>query len=695
MRGAAKDAGPDDENRTRLPWWKKTLFAFAVLFGCLASLEASLWLFGVETLLVKEDPYVGFADTLPLFVPRRDADGRLWMTTAENKLAWFNDQRFPRHKTPGTRRVFCLGGSTTYGHPYDDSTSFAAWMRELLPAAAPDTTWEVINAGGISYASYRVAVVMQELAAYEPDLFVVYTGNNEFLEQRTYGELRRLPPIVLRVSAALAHTRIFSAARRLVDRPSSSGEARDLLAAEVDAVLDHTVGPASYQRNDAQRQRILEHFEFNLARMAMLARDCGAELVLVVPAVNLRDCSPFKSDTASGLATEEIDSQQGRLQLVDRLQQQGRLEEALAVAEQAAAVDPRHAGTQFRIGQLLLALERPARASIAFQRAADEDVCTLRIPSDFQQAVRRAAVAQRVMLVDFDQRLKNQTLVRLGHNIPGDESFLDHVHLTIHGYRSLAAVILEQLAGQQLFTIGELDASDIQAATERIESRIDRRQHAVAERNLAKVLGWAGKHHQAGRLALQALQTLPEDPESLVIAGAYVRNQGDLLRGSEYLRRAVQQMPDYAEARLLYGAMLVDAERWDEARDQFQALVQLRSDDAAAWRMVGAILVRQQQPAEAQRYLLRSLQLADEAETRFQLALALQQLDQIQQAIEQLQQVLVQNPRDDQARRLLQKLGDASDPPTCQTPPTTGGNAPPMVTPFTLHAMPPNTTSFH
>ena len=47
----------------------------------------------------------------------------------------------------------------------------------------------MINAGGISYASYRVAVVIKELARYEPDLFIIYTGHNEFLEERTYRTL--------------------------------------------------------------------------------------------------------------------------------------------------------------------------------------------------------------------------------------------------------------------------------------------------------------------------------------------------------------------------------------------------------------------------------------------------------------------------------------------------------------------------
>ena len=37
------------------------------------------------------------------------------------------------------------------------------------------------RSGGVSYASYRVAALMEELVRYEPDLFVIYSGHNEFL----------------------------------------------------------------------------------------------------------------------------------------------------------------------------------------------------------------------------------------------------------------------------------------------------------------------------------------------------------------------------------------------------------------------------------------------------------------------------------------------------------------------------------
>ena len=108
-----------------------------------------------------------------------------------------------RHKPPGTYRIVCLGGSATYGRPFFDHTSFAGWLRAFLPKADPSRNWEVINAGAISYASYRVKGLMAELARYEPDLFIAYMGHNEFLERRTYAGVFETPGLV-RDAAGLA-----------------------------------------------------------------------------------------------------------------------------------------------------------------------------------------------------------------------------------------------------------------------------------------------------------------------------------------------------------------------------------------------------------------------------------------------------------------------------------------------------------
>ncbi len=123
------------------------------------------------------------------------------------RLTFFCRQSFSRIKSPGTRRVFVLGGSTVQGRPFATETAFSTWLKLRLEAADPDARFEVVNCGGVSYASYRVAKIMEEVIAYQPDAIVIYTGHNEFLEDRTYAAVRELGPVrraITRVTSAWA-----------------------------------------------------------------------------------------------------------------------------------------------------------------------------------------------------------------------------------------------------------------------------------------------------------------------------------------------------------------------------------------------------------------------------------------------------------------------------------------------------------
>ena len=173
-----------------IPLGRKILFAAVMTVLVLGLVEIVLRIGGVDPVVDHDDPFVGFAGSELLFTERVLDDGTRVFVTAESKRGHFNVQRFAAEKPAGTLRVVCLGGSTTYGRPYDDRTSFAGWLRELLPEADPGRAVEVINAGGISYASYRVARIVDEMLAHEPDVLVIYTGHNEVDEERTYGAVR-------------------------------------------------------------------------------------------------------------------------------------------------------------------------------------------------------------------------------------------------------------------------------------------------------------------------------------------------------------------------------------------------------------------------------------------------------------------------------------------------------------------------
>jgi tetratricopeptide (TPR) repeat protein len=310
-----------------------------------------------------------------------------------------------------------------------------------------------------------------------------------------------------------------------------------------------------------------------------------------------------------------------------------------------------------------------------FERAVDEDVCPLRAPRSFRQAVRDLCTEHNIPLIDFELIVKNDCLAHHGHNIPGNEYFLDHVHPTLDGHKLLALHILSEMREADVFPgMQQPTGDEVEQAERRIQARIDRRAHAIAERNLAKVLNWAGKHEEAGRLAIKSLEVLPDDPESLVIGGAWLKSHGRLDEAIEHLQRAVEQMPDYPSARQLLGAFLVEVERYDEAREQFLAVAKQHPQDAEAWQMVGAILAEREQYADALPYYEQALKLApNDANLHYNYGLVLFRLgrhadaeDHFRTAIKQnagdlearyqLAQLLIETNRTDQARSDLREL---------------------------------------
>ena len=205
------------------------------------------------------------------------------------------------------------------------------------------------------------------------------------------------------------------------------------LPGEVNPILEHTVGPRSYTRDDKLRQQIVEHYRLNLGRMASIGRAAGAKVVLVVPASNLRHFSPFKSEHKAGLSAAEANRWQDLYQQAQELAQAGKLTDAMAVLEQAEAIDDRYAELHFRKGQLLYAGGRFGEAKRALKRARDEDVCPLRALTSMVEAVRAVAARQRLPMVDFEALIDG----RSDHTIPGNQQFLDHVHPTIAANRGL------------------------------------------------------------------------------------------------------------------------------------------------------------------------------------------------------------------------------------------------------------------
>ncbi len=631
MKDSSRRRSPEtkaNQKTSILQAFSLIIAAVVVFFGLL---EGGLALFGVAPVVQKEDPFVGFTGNVPLFVESLAPNGLKILKTAPNKLTHFNQQMFVEKKAPDTYRIFCLGGSTTYGRPYNDKTSFPGWLRELLPEVQKSIDWEVINVGGISYASYRVARLMEDLVQYQPDLFIIYTGQNEFLEERTYRDLKKMPEAVRTAVGWLARTRTWAALNTLLDRfgalPKQAPSESTQLAAEVDTILEHSTGPKQYQRDDPLRDDVLEHFRVSLERMVGIAREAGAEVIFVTPASNLKDCSPFKSEHTAGL--DRADQERSQALLADALRQTANndLTEALQALDQAIGMDPRHAELHYRRGKVLFAMGRHDEALTAFKRASDEDVCPLRALTSMPGIVAAVAREHNLPLVDFVELLEQQAMAEKGHRIPGEEFFLDHVHPTVDGHKRLAVALTKTMidAGIVLPDKG-LSEAKIAAVDARIKSRIDRNLQAQSLINLAKVMQWAGKFEDAERLASQGLSAARGNPQLTSLASNVLIKLSKREGNSE---QAYQYIDDALVA------------------DPWSPMVHYQ---------LGMSLIRDKDSQKGASHLLLATAFWDVSQTNSVLGLALNQRGRYELAYPYLRKALQQNPGDKVSQEAINTL---------------------------------------
>jgi len=653
------------EHAAQLSRAKMLVFSVLIFGTFVLSLEWLLAAVGVEPLLQREDPYVGFASRIPVFVPARDANGTAVLETAGNKHRFFNSQTFGVVKAEGSRRAFCIGGSTTYGRPFDDGTSFCGWLRAML-ARLETTPWEVVNAGGISYASYRAAAVMEELAVYDPDIFVIYTGHNEFLEQRTYSETLATPSWLRESDALLRRTRSYSALRGFVSslRERAAGEGRTQLSGEVDAILDRSVGPDAYTRDDELRRQVLEHFRFNLERMIAIARRAGAEPILVVPASNRLDCSPFKSEFSADTSPEDRDRWWTLLDAGRGALDGGRYSDARTQFEQAVAIDPRRADSLFWLGRAHRVMGDNEAAGRALDQARDEDVCPLRALGVVPEIVREVAEEHGVAIVDFPGIL---LAAAKGAGDPFSEAyFLDHVHPTIEGHRLLAAGIYDAMRSRGLVAAAGPGPEDLAAVREGVLAAVDSHKHAIALRNLAKVLSWAGKTEGAARAARLALVELGEDAECSFILGAEASESGRWHEATEHYRDALRREPEYTKARNNLGIALARTGRLEEAVAEYEWVLRDAPEHRNARFNLANALSRLGRLDVALAVYLEVLRSdPDDADAHFNMARAYERRGDYGPAAEHYRAVLVREPEDAAVHRALAEVlhagGQAAD----------------------------------
>lgn len=346
----------------------------------------------------------------------------------------------PTPKPADTCRIFVLGSSAAQGDP-EPMFGLPRILETMLADQYPGVNFEVVNAAAVAINSHVTLRIARACADLEPDLFVVYMGNNEVTGP--FGAGTVFSPLRSSRSLIAAH---------LAARRSRIGQA---LQAVTMAVLDRGRGPAPWlgmemfldrqvSWNDPQLQTTYRNFRANLRELLDLARAKKIPTLVSTVAVNLEDCAPFASKHRPQFTEDQRQQVDALCKQAEEFRQESKFADAIQALRKAIEIDDSYADLHFRIAKLYHREKDLDNASFHFRRACDLDTLRFRADSKINRIIVETAQSgsrEFIHFVDAAAILENQCADRL----PGLDWFYDHVHLNFSGNFVVAEAILEQM----------------------------------------------------------------------------------------------------------------------------------------------------------------------------------------------------------------------------------------------------------
>lgn len=336
-------------------------------------------------------------------------------------------------KPAGTTRIFLCGGSAIKGFPQPRAWTAGSFLQGMLQDIWPDRQVEVINLGTTAIASFPVLDIVKQAVRYEPDLIILYTGNNEFFGAYGVASVNQgmAYPALLAAQFRLRSLAIVQVAQHYVGR-SADLEGRTLMEAMIGEV---NIEPDSDLREGAAR---LLHA--HVSQIAAVCKDKGIPLLICLPAANERGLAPLGESRLNGFSPEQQQSLHKKISFAasQRKEFPDKARELLLdVLRQA----PEHARAHYLLAECEKALGNDREAFKQYRTAIDLDPMPWRPPTRSVKAILDAAQESNVRICDVPR------LLRASSSAAGIswELMDDHVHLSLRGQYELAHALTESL----------------------------------------------------------------------------------------------------------------------------------------------------------------------------------------------------------------------------------------------------------
>lgn len=410
------------------------------------------WLFRIVAVTLSLSPiligemscrFAGYGGYPPVLKRMKAYRGTQYVGTFQpglNTFFWQNlsatggmeEHVFVTPKPKGRTRIMTFGGSAMRGFPQPRPLVSTSFLHAMLEDVWPDRDVEVLNFGTTAVASFPVMYILDEALEYEPDLVIIYSGNNEFYGACGVASLHAFGQSTWSMQAARAMRKTGLgqwiaevSTRKTAAAPADSKQAKSLMET---VIADGQIGP-----DDARRAAAADNLRNHLTSMVEACRSRGVPVIICTLPANERDMAPLGKDFE--LPPDESESKRfvESLAIAERLVIETPAD-AVAPFEAALSLNPRHARAHFKLARCYSALGRDDDALANYVRAQELDPMPWRAPGSLSAVVRDVAADRGAILCDLVRTFRSASP---GGAI-GWELMDDHVHPTLRGQALIA-----------------------------------------------------------------------------------------------------------------------------------------------------------------------------------------------------------------------------------------------------------------
>ncbi|MFM8683188.1 MAG: tetratricopeptide repeat protein [Chthoniobacterales bacterium] len=520
-------------------------------------------------------------------------------------------------KPEGVRRVVLLGESAAAGFPMTDY-HLGRLIEARWRARFPGEPIAVINLSMVAVNSHALREFAREAMALDPDMIVLYAGHNEVIGP--FGPAAKFgppasSPALSRLSLAVRRTHTGRAIESVLGLfARNSGPPQQWRG------LDEFRG-VSVSNDNPALDAMLANTEENFRDIVRRAQKHEAEVLFVIPAINLEDWPPVGSEPPDA----------------------GGVDAVLAAQDAGDISGFRNAALVYEAAQKRQAGGDMSRAWPLYRRAADLDTQRFRADSRIRDLQRKIASdsGPSVAAVDADRWLHEQNPA-----FQTDRDFvLEHVHLTFAGRAAVAELTVDGMAA--LWGLAPRDESEQSVtawwtkfpAAEK-EARRDTLFTGYDEHDMWS-LAWKllrlgvfadapGLAQRRDELAaqvreLQRRAKLEWDTSDIVVAyeraqlqnaadpvthftaGRLLGLRGEGARAEEAFARGFALQPNHPDARLNYAAMQMTRGDTESARASLDALEKYDPQANGLLKMQAAVALREAELPRAAELLQKHL----------------------------------------------------------------------------------------